>query len=432
MQGFIMRILYLLLCIGYGIVAADHAPHAIAKLNNPDDRCYLNSTLQTIDNIPILRSYLDNAYTDISHNKDQSKPLLASVAGARYYMQQPLYANTFERQCDTTMKRMQEETGTTTRQQDATELLRKVIAQLEDHYPGNEALQTLCNVYYDTDIRDPRSQQRLNTRQQHTAWPLQIGPFSDEAKPTSDANIPSLIYHYSFAASSIEYRSQTTGRVHPDAVKHDKVIQLPQYLTVQITPYAFTQEEQTQQLYGETPEGTPLTTTIYVPEYMRYIREDQENASFADITCPLISHDYGQEKAVTYRLNSGIIYQKFASGGGHYWAYVRKGNSWYRCDDAHIEGPEEGITAFPYAWTPSSSIAPYLLVYERTEESIPEIPTQDTCTPHTQEHAEHEELGQDHIEQSEQPSFLRRNWDTIALYALGIASFACIFQASRM
>lgn len=251
---------------------------------------------------------------------------------------------------------MQKLTNSNATQQDASELITYVMSQLENNNAYNaDLLDKLFNTGNRTIIIDPATNDRLNNPKSDKAWPIHIGPFSEYDAPQERTSIGSLLVSHTFADESVEY-TDATNTTYSDARKKHEITRLPEYLPIQTTLRYMTQAQQERMLYGYTPQSTPLNTTIDVPEVLQFTTEDNGSSSDA---IPLISSEHGQHKGiVSYLLNSCIAYSGNGSSG-HYWAYVRKGDQWYTCNDSNISPYE-----FQPTWNLASGVTPYFLVYE--------------------------------------------------------------------
>ncbi len=58
--------------------------------------------------------------------------------------------------------------------------------------------------------------------------------------------------------------------------------------------------------------------------------------------------------------------------GGHYWAYTKKDNVWYKCDDdtVRITNFNEIITTFRDTFTYANKVSPYLLFYQKRDNPL--------------------------------------------------------------
>ena len=341
------------------ILAATIVCHAVGSdnnnmppaLQNHGNTCYLNSTLQCFNNLPLAKTYCNDGYKKLQKTNDQNMHLLRAFTANMQYMNNSLYKNSFETQAKNVTGCMQQETGSNNTQHDATELIRKAIGGLEALFSNNNERKKLFNIRYDGIITDSNGNQ-LNEKREHTTWPLQIGPFSGNDIPPDRTNIAQLLCNHTFKKEQIEYNGNS------NANKEDQITSLPEYVTVQTTPQQFSYNELLQQWCGETPTGSPLNSDIIVPEQVQFCKNNHQSSH--PFILPLISQSGEEKGLVPYRLNSCIVYKGNGSSG-HYWAHVRKGEQWYKCDDTTITKED----TFPRKWNATTGIIPYLLFYER-------------------------------------------------------------------
>lgn len=351
------RIIYIVITT-FSITALDNNnTQQPAAMKNYGNTCFLNSAMQVFDNIPPLKAFFRDIYSEISEANSHENTLLDEVSTIQTFLHEPYYNNTIKHSCISVLREMQWLTNSHATQQDASELITYVMQQLEQSNAYNaDLLKRLFYVANITTIEDPATNTCLNDPQVDKTCTMYIGSFSENDAPHEPTSIGSLLVSHTFSDESVEYTDATNTR-HPDARKKHKITQLPEYLLIQPTLRYMTQEQQERMLYGYTPQSTLLNTTIDVPEVLQFRTE--ENGSSSD-AIPLISSEHGKDEGiVSYLLNSCIAYSGNGSSG-HYWAYVRKGDQWYTCNDSRISPYE-----FQPTWNIASGVTPYFLVYER-------------------------------------------------------------------
>jgi hypothetical protein len=74
-----------------------------------------------------------------------------------------------------------------------------------------------------------------------------------------------------------------------------------------------------------------------------------------------------------YKLRAFNIHVGSYPGSGHYYAYVRYGDNWFKCNDSYVE-PARDLTRVLEGFTSGFKETPYLLMYVKEEPSEPFVP----------------------------------------------------------
>lgn len=320
-------------------------------LINPHNNCFMNAVLQVLSNIPEISDYFKAPETSDLYSQDslsiKYKNLLEGIENSRTTRTTAFSPVEFCEQARTIMR------FEPTSQEDAQDFFDRFLDKLSNTdltlghgivsygYPYMKSIQTIPNKLFTIFLH---SRLEIGGIAQAKASPERL--LSLEI-PTTNQNTQEILslkhcLENFFAPEKVEDCIIPGTKTRDTARKTLRLLNTPTYVEIQLKRFAYS-------INGPSKINTPISIPL--------------NLDLSD-------YYNDEEKPVNaqYALSAIIVHRGATSQDGHYYAYIRKGTTWYCCNDNYIAEFKD-IQDFTDRGYYNKSDLPYLVFYQRESEN---------------------------------------------------------------
>lgn len=176
-----------------------------------------------------------------------------------------------------------------------------------------------------------------------------------DAQQTPLTDLASCLAVY-FKPELLDAYKDNSGHVRTDCIKQLFFLTTPPYLCINVNRYTYTALAR-----QKVNHAIAIPLELDVSPWVRPLHPALASTS---------------SKAASHYALSSVVVQGGGLSGGHYWAYVKKEQVWYRCDDSTITRVGTELSADAITEINGSPTGPtgYFFIYKRQEALLPEKP----------------------------------------------------------
>ncbi|MEX0939889.1 MAG: ubiquitin carboxyl-terminal hydrolase family protein [Candidatus Babeliales bacterium] len=336
------KILFIIFIISF--IQLKPQPPGLANCGNT---CFLNASIQALYNINPLTNILTA----------NPNPYSSSTRSLSYLYTELI--KEFEKEnrphifsCDTVLGELDKEAPEKIpgfkcgAQEDATEFFFYLLNDLLANTALQRSIRVLFKLYLKPIIECPAIEGFSASTKglpPESDLSIKVEVIDDEIPLTSlMACLESFFKKEKFSDPQDPYRDTFTNKNRLDCTKQFKLLNSPEILQITLKRYQYISSTQTQKLTHK----IDIPLKINISEFLFTRPKDPENKHYELI---------------------GVIIQGGTAKGGHYWAYVKTNEQWYKCNDSVITPVNISRENIPNDITGSATEGTgYLFIYQKT------------------------------------------------------------------